>query len=259
MVAIIVISIIWANLAVCMPGSTNQTEQKSTAGIEASTTISYTIHGFPRALAAYNGQWSAVMSTREQFIFNVTLPASSPFSLDDLNITWELQTDWNTTAYVKGPSLIWVYNNEADNPPRSINVTVTEKADSSNTKNDQISVQVVTDMDTDGLPDWWERKYFGTTGATDGTGDLDHDGWTDLEEYQNGTDPTKPDPKPGFLETYSWLISLIAIIIVVIVLLIFVVMPKKKVQREESEKKKIAAAVEVEKSLLGLDELEEKK
>lgn len=187
----------------------------------------------------------------------MTLPASSTYSLNDLNITWDVETDWNTTAHVRGFSLHWIYNNEANNPPHLINVTAVEKANSSNTKKEQISVQVLADFDQDGLPDLWERKHFGTIAETDGTGDYDHDGWTDLQEFQNDTDPTKPNPKPGFLETYSWLIVLIAIIIFIIVMLVFVVMPKMKMKREEEEKKKIAAAVEVEKSLLGFDEQEE--
>jgi Bacterial TSP3 repeat len=48
------------------------------------------------------------------------------------------------------------------------------------------------DTDGDGLPDLWERNYFGTLsqGAND---DYDGDGWTNLQEYQNGTDPTSAD------------------------------------------------------------------
>lgn len=50
-----------------------------------------------------------------------------------------------------------------------------------------------TDGDNDGMPDAWERLYFGSTsrGApADSRGDFDSDGYTDLEEYLNETDPT---------------------------------------------------------------------
>lgn len=48
------------------------------------------------------------------------------------------------------------------------------------------------DTDGDGLPDDWELAYFGTLDATPG-GDPDGDGRTNLEEYENGTNPTVPD------------------------------------------------------------------
>ncbi|HVY72075.1 MAG TPA: S8 family serine peptidase [Verrucomicrobiae bacterium] len=47
------------------------------------------------------------------------------------------------------------------------------------------------DTDFDGLPDWWEFQYFKSLTATDGAGDADHDGVTDKQEFQAGTDPTQ--------------------------------------------------------------------
>jgi hypothetical protein len=46
------------------------------------------------------------------------------------------------------------------------------------------------DSDGDGLPDWWELQYFGnlSQGAGD---DPDGDGVTNLQEYQQGRNPTK--------------------------------------------------------------------
>ena len=44
------------------------------------------------------------------------------------------------------------------------------------------------DSDGNGLPDWWQLQYFGQLGV-DPYGDPDRDGWTNFEEYQNGTDP----------------------------------------------------------------------
>jgi hypothetical protein len=48
------------------------------------------------------------------------------------------------------------------------------------------------DVDGDGLPDWWEWKYFGHTGI-DANADPDGDGLTNLQEYQAGTNPNVDD------------------------------------------------------------------
>jgi hypothetical protein len=46
------------------------------------------------------------------------------------------------------------------------------------------------DTDGNGLPDWWELKYFGVLTGTDPNGDADHDGASNLFEYLTGTNPT---------------------------------------------------------------------
>lgn len=48
------------------------------------------------------------------------------------------------------------------------------------------------DSDADGMPDDWETSHFGDL-SHDGTADTDFDGLTDLEEYNNGTDPNLAD------------------------------------------------------------------
>jgi hypothetical protein len=50
-----------------------------------------------------------------------------------------------------------------------------------------------TDVDNDGLPDGWEKLYFGNTTAQAGTGDADGDGLSNTKEYEIGSDPTKAD------------------------------------------------------------------
>jgi pectate lyase len=47
------------------------------------------------------------------------------------------------------------------------------------------------DSDHDGMPDDWENLYgFNPDEPTDGLGDADGDGYTNVEEYLNGTNPT---------------------------------------------------------------------
>ena len=48
------------------------------------------------------------------------------------------------------------------------------------------------DTDKDGMPDWWEKKHgLNPKNASDNAADKDKDGYTNVEEYINDTDPTK--------------------------------------------------------------------
>ena len=69
------------------------------------------------------------------------------------------------------------------------------------------------DSDGDGLPDWYEMEVTGTdpnnpdtgdTGVSDGYNDGDGDGWNNLQEYQNGTNPNgfNTPPAPQGLNVY---------------------------------------------------------
>ena len=52
---------------------------------------------------------------------------------------------------------------------------------------------LMVDEDNDGISDSWEYAYFGDLTSTDGTGDADQDGLTDLEEYTAETNPNDAD------------------------------------------------------------------
>ena len=54
------------------------------------------------------------------------------------------------------------------------------------------SAPAQADTDHDGMPDEWEKKYgFKPNDPSDGATDKDGDGYTNVEEWLNGTDPTQ--------------------------------------------------------------------
>ena len=49
-----------------------------------------------------------------------------------------------------------------------------------------------TDTDGDGMPDAWEKKYgLNPNDPSDANGDINGDGYTNIEMYINGIDPKK--------------------------------------------------------------------
>ena len=127
-----------------------------------------------------------------------------------------------------------------------ITLTVTDNLNQTN----RSFTAVVSVLDTDGdqMADWWEEQYFSSLDPT-GTGDYDQDGYTNLEEYVTGTDPTVKDPQPNFVDTMAahwYVFVLVAAIIVGIGLSIWPFLRRRRLSRE---KKKIEAAIEIEKEL----------
>ena len=61
---------------------------------------------------------------------------------------------------------------------------------------------VVLDSDGDGMPDEWERKFgLDPNDPADADGDLDNDGFTNLEEFLAGTDPKDSASHPDYLDS----------------------------------------------------------
>jgi len=57
-----------------------------------------------------------------------------------------------------------------------------------------VTVDITLDSDDDGIPDAWETSYgLNPNDPSDANEDLDGDGFTNLQEYQNGTDPNNID------------------------------------------------------------------
>lgn len=72
-------------------------------------------------------------------------------------------------------------------------LTVTATDDGGLTGSGTITVNVLDDVDGDGLKDTWEIANFGSIEAQSGTDDADADGVNNLSEYNIGTDPNSTD------------------------------------------------------------------
>ena len=79
--------------------------------------------------------------------------------------------------------------------------------DTDESNQDFTGLHEIYDSDTDNLPDWWEQQIIdadpdddiGSVEDVNPEGDYDNDGWTNYEEYINGTyaaDDTSPVPTP---------------------------------------------------------------
>ncbi|MGA1865919.1 MAG: hypothetical protein ACMUFK_00460 [Thermoplasmatota archaeon] len=96
------------------------------------------------------------------------------------------------------------------------------------------------DLDGDGIPDWWEEKYQTDPEAKDAQLDPDGDGFTNLQEFQNNTNPKNgisrpPTPPPlgddGTLDLFSvdaWPLWVFLVVVVMVVVLTMLVMKSKK-------------------------------
>jgi hypothetical protein len=61
------------------------------------------------------------------------------------------------------------------------------------------SGQELTDTDSDGLPDWWEKLHGLDWQEQDSHLDPNGDGWTNLQAYLNGADPNRDNRVPTLL------------------------------------------------------------
>jgi len=125
-------------------------------------------------------------------------------------------------------------------------LTVTD--DHGNTSQAFTAVYSIIDSDGDSLPDWWEMKYFTNLNQT-ATGDFDHDGYNNLEEYAAGQDPTVKNGRPGLVEeladNWMYLVAIAAAVVVALIILL----PRMKRKQNAEVKKKIEAALEIERAL----------
>lgn len=109
-----------------------------------------------------------------------TLPAPTRATLNGTNYCF---TGWEIDG-ARQPAA-----GRADNPVTNITIDTSRTAVAR-------YVPATQDADGDGLPDWWELYYLGTT-AYGPLDDPDGDGFGLLSEYRDGTDPSDPASQPA--------------------------------------------------------------
>jgi parallel beta-helix repeat protein len=111
--------------------------------------------------------------------------AQMMFSNDGLN--WSvpepfatIKTGWDLTAYGGGE----------EDGQKTVYLKLKDSA--GNWSTDEITASIILELDTDGdgMPDWWEKEYNLDPNANDADQDDDQDGYTNLEEYLAGWNPT---------------------------------------------------------------------
>ncbi len=96
-----------------------------------------------------------------------------------------------------------------DGVPDAQDAFPTDPNEWQDTDNDGTGNNADTDDDGDGMPDEWEVQYGLNPLLDDALGDKDEDGYTNLQEYGAGTDPTDPrsNPRPKAMPWLPLLLS----------------------------------------------------
>jgi len=87
-------------------------------------------------------------------------------------------------------------DSDGDGIPNVYDAFPIDPQESMDTDGDGIGNNADTDDDNDGMPDTWETQYELNPLVDDASGDKDNDGYTNFEEYEEGTDPTDPRSHP---------------------------------------------------------------
>lgn len=109
-----------------------------------------------------------------------------------------MSTDTNANLLFTSEARVWCVNEKCLKPiPYELLKCVFCGAEQPDPRPPKQSADA--DSDGDGIPDEWESKYnLNPHDAADAHSDPDHDGFSNLEEFQAGTSPTDPESYPPY-------------------------------------------------------------
>ena len=145
----------------------------------------------------------AAIGSIQTVIEGVSFVLNGSESTDDGGIVsylWQRTTSpANASVNIDNPSSaiinVTIATGAPSNFTETFSLTVADNAGLEDSAS--VTVQVISllsDNDADQLKDYWEITYFGDTQSYTGADDPDADGFSNLEEFINGTDPTVPEP-----------------------------------------------------------------
>ncbi len=115
-----------------------------------------------------------------------TWPSQEGYSMELENVSLDNSISGN-----------WAVSLDEKGTPGEVNSVISGETDAKDTDGDGIPNSQDEDDDNDGIPDQWEdQNGLNSTDASDAGGDMDDDGFTNLEEYEAGTDPLDPASHP---------------------------------------------------------------
>jgi hypothetical protein len=131
-------------------------------------------------------QWTPVAYTADPGSYKIYYSTTSggPYTIFDTTVD-KSSSKIKVTGLDAGSSYYFIVQAKTDPHLYNQNTVYSDYSE-------EVSAITAFDEDSDGIDDEWETTYFLDT-TRDGTGDFDSDGLTDLEEYENGLDPTKTD------------------------------------------------------------------
>ncbi len=125
-------------------------------------------------------------------------------------------------------------------------VTLTVEDEAGNTDSDTVHITVQRedekDSDGDGMPDVWEKRNgLDPDDPSDATNDKDDDGYSNLKEYEKGTDPTESESHPQEDESspknksFGWFLYLLPIVAVLVIIIVIGLVSWKLLSGNEKE------------------------